>query len=128
MRHRIGSAGVFAVVLLAACEPTVSPQLEPSPAPARTTAFLGSDAEIDRVLQALHPGRPVDPRDRDALRQLGAVIDRITAAPPPESSGPPSVSPAMERALRDMVAAEGDVAAITRILQRLAAERNAETR
>jgi|GEM_PF-4214171 len=127
MRHRIGSAGVFAVVLLAACEPTVSPQLEPSPAPARTT-FLGSDAEIDRVLQALHPGKPVDPRDRDALRQLGAVMDRMPAAPPLESPGPPPVSPAMERALRDMMAADGDVVAITRILQRLAEERNSETR
>lgn len=120
MRHRIGRAGVFSVILLAACEPTVSPQLEPSPAPARTT-FLGTDAEIDRVLQALHPGKPVDPRDRDALRQLGAVMDRMTAAPASESSGPPPVSPAMERALRDLVAADGDVAAITRILQQLAA-------
>lgn len=123
MRHRIGSAGVFAVVLLAACEPALAPE----PVSARTL-MLASDADIDAVLQALHPGQPIHPGDWEALRQLAAVMNRMTAPPLVESSSPPVVPPAIERALRDVAAARGDADNITRILQRLVAERNAETR
>jgi hypothetical protein len=129
MKHRIGSAGVFALALLAACEPTVAPepQLAPQPVSARTM-LLGSDADIDAVLRALHPGEPIHPGDREALRQLAAVMDRLTATPVSEPSAPPVVPPAVERALRDLMEANGDEGAITQILQRLVAERNAETR
>ncbi|HEX6036926.1 hypothetical protein [Longimicrobium sp.] len=127
MRHRIGSAGVFAVVLLAACEPAVAPEPRLAPEPART-AFLGTDAEIDEALRMLHPGQPIHPGDREALRQLVAVMNRMTAAPLPETSSPPVVPASIERALRDLSEADGDADAITRILQRLVAERNAETR
>jgi hypothetical protein len=129
MRHRIGGVGVVAMVLLAACEPMVSaePRLEPQPLSARNM-LLGSDADIDAVLQALHPGKPIQPGDREAFRQLGAAMSRMTPAPRVQSSSPPVVSPAIERALRDLMEADGDTDAITRILQRLVAERNAETR
>lgn len=129
MKHRIGSAGVFALALLAACEPMVSaePRLEPRPVSARA-GFLDTDEKIDAALRALHPGKPVDPRDRESIRSLVAMMDRMTATPLPESSAPPVVPPAVERALRDLMEANGDEGAITQILQRLVAERNAETR
>lgn len=127
MRHWISGAGVFAVILLAACEPAVAPEPRLAPEPARTT-FLRTDAEIDQALRMLNPNRPVTEADRVMIRQLVATMDRMQAAPIVESSSPPAVPPSIQRALRDLAEADGDKQAVTQILQRLVAERNAEMR
>jgi hypothetical protein len=115
-----------AVVLLAACEPALSPepQLAPQPAPTQAS-FLGTDAEIDRVLQMLRPGQPMDPAARETLRRLFATLEAMPA-PAAEWTGASTPAPVMEKALREIVAADGDQATVIRVLKRLAAEREAE--
>lgn len=127
MKQRICKVGVAAaVVLLAACEPTLSPepQLAPLPSPAQPS-FQGTDAEIGRVLRMLRPGQPVDPAARETLHRLFATLEAMPA-PSAEWTGSSTPAPVMEQALREIVAADGDQATVVRVLKRLAAEREAE--
>lgn len=127
MKHRICRAALAAaIVLLAACEPALSPEPQLAPQPASEEAsFLGTNAEIDRLLQALRPGQPVDPAARETLRRLFATLEAMSA-PAAEWTGSSTPAPVMEQALREITAANGDQATVIRVLKRLAAEREAE--
>jgi hypothetical protein len=121
MKHRIGrTVAACAVFLLAACEPSVAPEPRLEPVATRQIWLL-EDGAIDQVLRALHPGQPVDPAQRETIRRLALMMAR-TPAPPAGSTTPPEPSPAMQQALREIGAAEGDIATIMQILQRVSAE------
>ena len=127
MKHRICKVALAtAVVLLAACEPALSPEPQrvPQPEPGYT-AVLGTSAEIDRVLQMLRPGEPVDPAARETLRRLFATLAAMPA-PSADWAARATPAPVMEQALREITAANGDQATVIRVLKRLATERDAE--
>jgi hypothetical protein len=127
MRHPIsrilrGSA----VLLLSACEPAVTPEPQVEPLSSRQVWLL-EDGAIDRVLQALHPGQPVDPAQRETIRRLALMMSRMPS-PPAGTSTLAEPSPAMRKALQEIDAADGDIATIRQILQRLSAESAQERR
>ena len=96
---------VAAALLLCACETaTLAPAPRTSPAPAaRETAQGTSLAEYDALLQAMHPGQPVDPRRRETVRALAETLGRM-AADAEAGTGAAALSPSAERALREFAA------------------------
>lgn len=101
--------------LLSACEPAFAPDARSAPEP----------AGFDALLQALQRDAAVDPALVAAMEGLVAAIEQSegTYAGTP---APPTVTPAMERALRELPAARGDVEATLRILREAAEESRAQ--
>lgn len=101
--------------LLAACEPAFAPDARSAPEP----------AGFDALLQAMHGDRAIPPELVETMERLVGAIDRSggTYVGP---TAPPAVTPAMERALRELPAARGDVQATLRILRAAAEESRAQ--
>lgn len=122
--RRTTLAAVMASVALvsSACETTsLVPEPPAGPAPVTVRAgWPGAGADYGALLQALHAGQAIDPRQEEAVHMLAGTLARMKAFHDSRAGGNSRLSPSAEYALREFMASPGG-AAMQDALERLAA-------
>jgi hypothetical protein len=113
-----------AAILLSACDPALGP--EPRHAPKSVvvveTVSRTGGGEYDQLLRAMNAGQPVNAEQRKIILVLAGRLARMSSNAGVGAAMNPALSPAAERALREVAALPRDEATMRRVLERLAAE------
>lgn len=113
-----------AAILLSACDPALGPEPRHAPGPvvAEETVSRIRGGEYDQLLQALNAGQPVNAEQRRIILVLAETLARMPSSAGAGEAMDPVLSPAAERALREVAGSPGGEATMRRALERLAAE------
>lgn len=117
------------VLVLPACEAASLPETRtgPSPSAIRTAPLAAGTDYYDALLQTVHGGLPLDPRQEKAVHMLAGTLGKIEPKESAVTHSGSRLSPAAERALREFAASPRGTA-MQPVLARMAEERVVDER